>query len=256
MGAPASKGIMDFVNATKLLIIGCMFLTIGTFMILTYYATDIEYDEKSGTAEISRNTPIMLELGDLENGDAVYITISADDKIDILVDTVDNGREYVASHDNYDPYLLPMSSYVANSTTGTTVKLTIDERFSSGGSYSIAIIFQKTHYTGGSPTKVTFRISYPNHMTQDMCVPIGFIFILGAVSCAVAHFYLSWREKRFVPLEPKGKSKAPKPNTKTQEVKEGRSVGGGKKGTGPTKVKGPKAIKKGGPGKNGKKRTL
>lgn len=219
MSGPASKGIMDFLNTTKFLIIGCVFLTIGVFMILTYYVTDIEYDDIGGTSDLIANQPKMFELNDLEMGDSVYIKIRADSELDIMVDTIDNGRKYVDSHNSFDPYLLPLSSYIANNTMEKTVKVIINESYSRDGSYSIAILFQKTPYTGWSPTSVTFKISYPNHMTQDMCVPIGVIFTIGAVGCAVAHFYLSWHEKRYQPLESKGKDATPKPKAKTQEPK-------------------------------------
>lgn len=235
MSGPPSKGIIDFLNVTKLLIIGCVFLTIGLFMILTYYITDIEYDEIEGTTDIIANKPKMFELGDLEKQDMVYITISADDEMDIIVDTIDNGRKYIDTHNSYDPYDLPQSSYLANKTLERTVKIVIGDRFLSDESYAIAIIIQKTPYTSWSPTSVTFTISYPNHMTQEMCVPIGAIFIIGAVGCAVAHFYLSWRDKRYQPIEPKGRDGAPRSNTAIKEVKKEHIAPDAKRGKGKKK---------------------
>ena len=233
MKGHASKELKDFLNATKMLIMGGVFLTIGFFMIVTYFVTDIEYDEIGGSMDLLANKPTMFELKDLEKGDNVYITVSADDELDIIVDTVENGRKYIDTHSSFDPYLPPQSSYLAQKVTEKTVTVVVDDRFSEGDDdYYMGIIFQKTPYTTWQPTEIKFTISSPNHVTQNMCVPVGVIFILGAVGFGAAHVIITRRERRFAPLEPKSEGSGTR--SSPSENGEGHKSGRGRpeKGTG------------------------
>jgi hypothetical protein len=244
--------VTSFVDATKFLLVAGLFLTVGLFLILGYVFTDVGQNERGDTITVLANTPVLFTLEDLESGDDVYIQVSSSNYVDVLVDNIGDCRNYVDKHDAFNPATLPQSAYKAIKVTDETIKVTVNGSFDSqDGYYSLGIVFQKTPYTGYDPTDLTFTISFPDHMSQDMCIPVGVLFIAGAVALAVIHVYMARKNKQFEPLdEDKDRPKKKKKGTKKMDQdKKGKKKWEGGKESEPAKdytaVSGKKTKKKG-----------
>lgn len=226
------RQVMDFLNATRFLLFAGLFITVGVLFIVTYTTTDIDRVTPSKEIDLIYKRPHIIKIPDLKEGDEIYIEITAEKQIDVMVADLDMCVKYIEGHDDFEPYALPESAYKIKAGTDETVKVLIDEDVG-----DVGVIFQRTLATGYDPINVKYKVSYPNHTVKTFCIPIAVILIAGGVALLGLHFYWARKRSRFEPMEdPIQKEIEQSREIQSDKFKEGKKKGKGPKKPGSSKM--------------------